>query len=532
MMFIGLASLAATLPCWFFVMVGHDSWYHLNSWMEVARQWRFGIWYPRWAASSNWGYGDPRFLLYPPGSWMVGAALYSVLPIRFVSPAFDLMALILAGTAAFHCAREWMDRDRAAWAAVIYVLNPYYLFCLYWRSDFAELLATAFFPLVFLYSHRIGRRDARSIPLLAIVLAATWLCNPPAGVISTYAAGIVVLAGTLRNGYRVAGSGVLAVILCCGLIAFYLVPALHEQHWTQMQNVTNIREFRPDQNFLFTHVANTFRASVNARITKIAMAEFAVALLTIFLPKRWLPGQRSPWRNALVLQGLSAFLMLRPSNFLWRIVPELRYVQHPWRWLFVFSFCFAFTLALTEIRPIFRLTTGFVVSALVVVMCARCIPEYKGADAVLMSWRDKFPVAGYQGLPEHAPLTADYSKLRIPARPEVLVRPVASSASGVLTPSTVTVQYWLPEHRRVYVACSTPCDATLALEEYPAWRASVDGRPTIIRTDAAGLMVFDLGAGHHVIDVRFVRTPDRVAGALFSLLTLLVTCVLAFKLPA
>ena len=129
-------------------VAAHDLQFHISSWNEVAQQWRHGILWPRWAAMANYGFGEPRFIFYPPISWLLGGALALWLPVRALPAAFSFFAFFAAGAGMFTLARRYLSPRLALAAAVLYAINPYHLITVYWDFRVAEMLASAVFPVM------------------------------------------------------------------------------------------------------------------------------------------------------------------------------------------------------------------------------------------------------------------------------------------------------------------------------------------------------------------------------------------------
>lgn len=513
----GAAALAVVVPFFFLGNAsGHDFEFHVASWMEVARQWHEGVLFPRWAAFANWDYGEPRFIFYPPASWMLGAALSFLFPWSMVPGAFIWLALTLAGVAMFTLAREWLPEIDAMAAGVLFALNPYHLVIVYWRSDFAELLGSALTPLVVLFTMRTATAPRRGFVPLALVTAAVWLSNAPAAVVVTYTiALILVMVAAQQRSARplIYGGGALALGLAAA--AFYIMPAMFEQPWVNISEVL-AQGLKFPENFLFTRTADAEHTRFNFLVSWVAVVVIVVTIGALVATRRSRSKAPRLWWVWLAVVAVSILLMVPVTSPVWRYAPELRYVQFPWRWLLVLDVPFAFCLAaaLGRLRGASRHAAwAATLAGLAITGLLLTRSNWWDAGGAADFYEEHFSTgAGYFGVDEYGPRGSDHYDLDQHA-PLVSLR-----QNPVAEPSTrVEIQEWGPTREQFVVHSPQPVTAALRLLNYPAWRVEVNGKPTrALSSEHTDQMLVPLPAGTSHVQVTFAPTPDRQWGEAVS----------------
>src|SRR5208337_3369091 len=192
-----------------------------------------------------------------------------------------------SGCSMFLLARRWLDRRDAIFAAALYAANPYYIVIVYWRSAFAELLAGALLPLLFLFAVRSDEDGDKTIIPLAVIVAVAWLTNIPAAVMVNYSLALLLLIlAILERSPRVLLRGALAVLLGAGLAAFFLVPAAYERRWVNIGEVLSAG-VRPQDNFLFTNINDVDHNRFNLLVSLVASGQMVVLAIVAFFSRPW-----------------------------------------------------------------------------------------------------------------------------------------------------------------------------------------------------------------------------------------------------
>ena len=580
-----LAAALATAPILLHgSFCGDDFEFHVVSWFDVQQSWLHGIPYPHWMPSANYGAGEPRFIFYPPLTWMLGAALGFILPWNLVPIALVFLFLAATGLAVRALALEALPDAPATLAGCAALFSGFALFTAYERTAFAELTGGFWIPLLLLFALRdrdpaapLWRRalDGSTLPL-ALLLAGCWLSDGPVGVMASYLLAAVSLAAALLAGsWAPILRASVAATLGIALPAFYLIPAAWEQRWVDLRAAVDYPVFNIENNWLFARHTDPLLAPfgmVLHRASVLAVVMIAVALLSalvVFLRFRHsAPGRPEAsshpqesgiaplalhwWIPLTLIPAAVLFLQFPISLPVWNLLPKLRFLQYPWRWTLVveapMAIFFAAALwpsrstrrwqrkAVTVLCAFFFLATPFFSARVFLRVC-------KEGDTVADLWDLYRGGGGLEGTDEYEPPGADHWKIAT-GLPDACFAADADNPLGLASKgepiriwrveqgsceATATIQIRQPEHLRIATVTSHSGYLILRLLSYPAWHIRVNGHatgPADPRDD--GLIAVPVPQGPVDLAVDWTTTPDVVAGRCVSGLALLLLVTLGF----
>lgn len=542
---------------------GHDFEFHLLSWFDCLNAWHHGILYPHWSAHANFGAGEPRFVFYPPLSWMLGAALGALLPWPSVPVALTFLLLAATGLATRALARELLPEAAATLAGCAALLCGYTLFTAYERTAFGELTGGSWIPLLILYALRdhypsgpVWRRalDGSAAPL-AIVVAGAWLSNVPVGLITTYLLVALALASAMlaKSWFPILRAAV-AFPLGLALAAIYLLPVLGQQAWVNLLETTENAGYEIQNSWLFAHHADPALAGhdfVLRQVSLIAAFMLLIAFAGLFVAwrRRMLPSDRR-WRILLALAPCAVLFLLLPFSLpLWLVLPRLSYLQFPWRWLVALEAPMAILFAsaawpapsaprhqrqaVAAVSFFFLLLT----SLLTIKHCFQACDDDSTVSAFVSTLRTGEGTAGAE---EYAPANADNSLLPtgLPAACLVADPTTALGLRDDPTDPGTPPEWNAAQHscqstftaapgsgpERLRIAAQTPSAGylVLRLRSYPAWRITLNDLPVTqlpVRDD--GLIAVPVPQGRIDLTVDWATAPGVVAGRCLSVLAVL-----------
>jgi hypothetical protein len=315
------------------VPTGADMMNHYRFGVTFYDALRTGHLYPGWLASSNLEYGDPSVRFYPPALYYLMAACRALTGDWFAATLPVFAVLTFAGVCgAYFWAREFVEPRFAVWAGVFYAIAPYRINESLEHFLLAEYAGGAALLFAFGFVERICRnRRWTDVAGLSAAYAMLILTHLPLTVMGSLMLGLYALLRIERRNFWASVSRLsLGVLIGLAASSRYWLMMVSELGWIRAGTQPPSGWYDYRNNFLFTDFAYSAPVWWTNYI--------ALATIAMFIPLLVLWRHKGRGVKALGTLALFSFFMTTSlSKPLWVVIPKLKDVQFPWRWLAITS---------------------------------------------------------------------------------------------------------------------------------------------------------------------------------------------------
>lgn len=518
--------------------------------VEMARSLQAGEFPVQWSQNFGAGYGMPLFLFYGPLPFYVGALL-TFLGFSAVNAMklLFLLSHVLAFSGMYLLMKRW-GRTVAFLSATAFVWAPYRAVDIYVRGALSEILAMGLLPWILHWGFSIPRNRIRnglglSIGVFALLLTHNLTALIALPLLFLLSAFFIFLEKkqlwknlfTLVAGYL---SGAI-------LSAFYTIPLFLEKHLTVVDEITGgyfdfrlhflyLRQFLT-ANWGYGGSTYGVEDDISFHLGRIALllAGLASIAAVVRVARRLssASGQTLPLRlkaistekksllvcGLAVVLGISLFLTLTKSQFLWEAVPVLVYIQFPWRYLTVAHVFLAMLvgLSLAFIRSFFWRWTAVLLAAAAIMVTQF---QYHQPERYLEDDQDLYFTDAERIRVETSQVLFDYLPLSFnrelpPVDPENRIVVFDSGEEKNRISGTWNTNE--PGTLELSVTASPGATVRWNIAHFPGWQYTMNGQTVEPLMNQNGVAEATAAAELHTVGAHFGSTPLRTAGNLISL---------------
>jgi len=544
-----------------------DMRWHLTWLQHFSHQIAEGIGYPRWLAGTNFGYGSPTFVFYPPLVYYLGAALRS-LGLTFEQMVNTLFAggVFLSGISFYGLARFRWGQLPGLFGALAYMLSPGLLGVLN-GGGLAPLYSFVWLPLLVLLSDK-GICSVRARGLLALVWGLVALTHLPSLLIYAIAWFPYTLYGLRKQPWSTKLQLWLTAVIGWGLAAFFLIPAILEQRYINIDYMLASQDgFKASMMSMEETLHNGWRDhTIQQWLACTAFALIAAA------GYRHQPKKQRAVGAVFLIAVTVVFLISDWSWPLWKIAPVVKKIEYSSRinrLLYLAQAALCAMAAQALLKPQWTIPRGIMSQGisqgisqgakrsaqvcLGVIVCAILLGNFKAhhvevrkfpglyssGNGVILNraWMETIVHDPFRDrlidVPEYRPRLAMAQSFVKEVQTGSGLPEVKVSVSGSLpTPqpnqpkfeivkgdATIEVLAWKSELRELSVSTKTDASIILRIYDYPAWKMLLNGRAHPTQTAYDGRIQFDLDAGEHEIVLRYGITSALWLGIGASVLS-------------
>lgn len=480
-----LISLAAIAIAWRMLRdgingLGDLSW-HMTWIQHFALELTETI-YPRWLGGTNYGYGSPTFVFYPPLVYYLGALLRrSGFDIQQTIAVLCTIALFTSGLGFYiYTARKW-GKLAAVVGALFYVSAPQ-LTNLAYFGGIPALFAQPLMPLGLYFTDKALEQPRWKV-VLALFWAAVALTHVPTLLLCTIAwVGYLFVLMIQQSWKRIlplfasAGIGF-------GLAGFFLLPAVLEQSFANIKALKAVNGgFQA--NMIGRGQLQLLPLSQLQKMAYIYVHQ-GIAILIFSAIALTLWNRKTVLRPALGVLGFAialAFMMSILSAPVWEASPTLQMVQFPVRLLGMFALAggISCTIAVYALqRSRLKILFALIIVAVLVAnfrysfQLARRLPTLNHAGRGTIMNLETIKAIVHDPYSDNL---IDLPEYRPPLDDGKIPEPLRGQAPVMEAPKTakIDIKRWTGQSRVLNI--DTPEPAILKLRTYyhPAWQGKAN----------------------------------------------------------
>ena len=511
-----------------------DMRWHITWLQHFSKQLAEGIWYPRWLAGTNYGYGSPTFIFYPPLVYYLGSLLkFSGLNIENTLITLYSLSLFLAGFNFYIFGRNRWGVIASFIGALAYMTAPYLAFNLYWVSSLSVAFAVAWIPLGWWLTDKslAQAKWGIGVAIFWMILALTHL---PSLLLCLIVWLFYTLFFLLTRPWKNVIATIFSAGIGLGLASFFLVPAILEQRWVNIESMQQV--IADISNAMFGAGLPLFPPRPVMNVDYIFVHQSIVnailAIVAFLFCRRDKVIIRECW-YWLAFVFVLAYLMTVWSLPIWQASTTLQKVQAPWRLLHLFSFGGAALCGVT-IRGILKLKLRLRFLLLLLVfglLLVNTSYSYKLSRKFIAFRNPGKANLDHLQLVRQAlddPYTnklldvGEYRPVLANGKPSpdpLLGKPKFAVVNGN---AVIEVIQWQSYQRILQAKVVEKSDIQIRTYHYPAWHLYVNDRPHSTEISEDGTILFTLQPGSYTLKLLYQHTSAFTLGIIASLVSLLI----------
>ncbi|MDJ0697943.1 hypothetical protein [Mastigocoleus sp. MO_188.B34] len=522
------------------IFESHDILIHITWLQHFSKQLSEGIWYPRWLAGTNYGYGSPTFVFYPPLVYYIGSALKTIgLNTEQTITTLFALAVFCSGLNFYIYGRNRWGIVASYIGALAYMTAPYVSFNIYIRGALSETWSLVWIPLILLLTDKAIYKAKWRVGL-AICFAFLAVTHLPNLLLCTICWGVYMLFYLPKQPWKNVIFTVGSAFVGFGIVSFYLLPVIIDKPLVNLNFMRDVMGgFK--ENLIIWQGTNNTTGHIQSFFKYGILTIIPLSAIAFYSHSKNISYQKKICYWLFFLIGLS-FFMSYLSEPVWRVSKTLQMVQFPWRIMGLFSFGMAamFALAVSGVmrkslcQRMFMLLIIFSIwfwNAKYSYQLSLSLPGLREPGNITAAraeehWKatvfDRVQTALHDPYTNKLKDTKEYLPLLNNGNPASAPTIDQASVSVKSGKASIKINQWGSYNRIFDVTADKISTIKVRTYYYPAWRLYVNKKSHPIDVSDDGTIELKLDIGSYVVELRYQWEQAFIVGIVLSILSIAI----------